>query len=238
MLLNNLLLVNWYICAILKINKLKMKKRSIYLILFLILTQSCNTKNVKLPLNNNKGIQDTIYENSKIWIFYSIKGKDTIAVLNRKNSIANTHTIFNIDKRLTLKQIKDKVNKVQLKKEKPSMHSNGKYMHSYLSYVDTNSNLLSMVLFDSVKFKPLTEMKRNTNALLVKQTPNTLFLNNTEITFVELNKRLIKYKDSSKQKVNLLLDGNLSYDKYVNLKGVLQQIKIDSLSFNVNEFIF
>lgn len=208
------------------------------IILLLLLTQSCNKKDVRLPLIETKGIQDTIYENSKIWIFYSLKNNDTIAELNRNNSIGNTHTIFNIDKRLTLEQIKGHINKIQLKKEKPSMHSNGKQMHSYLSYIDSKNSKLSMVLFDLVKFKPLTELKRNTNQLFIKQTTSKLFLNEAETSLTELNDKLIKHLDSSKRKATLILDGNLSYEKYVHLKAILQQIKVDSLSFNVDEFIF
>ncbi|MCF6350682.1 MAG: hypothetical protein L3J23_06575 [Flavobacteriaceae bacterium] len=208
-----------------------------YVILLQLAIQSCDKKNVKLPLNNTKGIQDTIYDNSKIWIFYSVKAKDTIAKLNRKNSIGNTHTIYNIDKRLTLKHIKDYVTKIQSKKEKSGIRSNGRYMHSYLSYVDTKTNTLSMILFDSVKFRPLTELKRDIKQLLIKQTARKLTLNDAEISITELNNELVKYKDSLKQKVSLILDANLPYDKYVYLKAVLQQLKIDSLSFNVNEFI-
>lgn len=213
-----------------------MKKIFLYLV-FIFLLFSCNNKNVKIPVNNIKGIQDTIYNNSKIWIFFQQKNEDTIASLNRNNKLANTHFIYNIDKRLKLKHFKNVLNNIQLKKEQPSMHSNGKYMHSYLSYVDTSANKLSMVLFDSVKFSPLKELVSNNNQILLKYSTNKLNLNGKNIAFDTLLEELYKYKDSSKRKLNLILNEHISYSSYLNLKAILQQLKLDSVSINKHEYL-
>jgi hypothetical protein len=91
--------------------------KNIFILLILsIFLFNCNKKTVKLPVNIIKGIQDTIYNNSKIWIFYESKNKDTIALLNRNNKLVNTHYIFNIDKRLKLKHLIKDLNKIQFKK--------------------------------------------------------------------------------------------------------------------------
>jgi len=95
------------------------------LILVALITVSCQQKSVQLPTLDVKGIQDTVYNNSKIWLFYTLKGSDTIVELNKNNSIANTHWIFNIDKRLLLKHVVPFVQQLQGKKEKPSMQDNG-----------------------------------------------------------------------------------------------------------------
>lgn len=216
--------------------KIKMKKIFLYLV-FIFLLFSCNNKNVKIPVNNIKGIQDTIYNNSKIWIFFQQKNEDTIAFLNRNNKLANTHFIYNIDKRLKLKHFKNVLNNIQLKKEQPSMHSNGKYMHSYLSYVDTSANKLSMVLFDSVKFSPLKELINTKKQILLKYSTDRLNLNGKNIAFDVLLEELYTYKDSSNRKLNLILNENISYNRYLNLKAILQQLKLDSVSINKHEYL-
>jgi hypothetical protein len=212
-------------------------KQFFIIIISAFLFISCNKKNLKLPLNNIKGIQDTIYNNSKIWIFFKQENQDTIALLNRNNKLVNTHYIYNIDKRLKLKHIIDKLNKIQFKKEQPSMHSNGEYMHSYLSYVDTKTKKLSMVLFDSVKFFPLEEMLDSKNQLLINYSNTKLQLNTKNIELDNLQKELYIYKDSSYSVLNLIISNEVTYDNYIKLKANLQQLKIDSIFVNKKEYI-
>ncbi len=205
---------------------------------FMITLFSCNPKSVQLPTNTIKGIQDTIYNNSKIWIFFQEKNTDTIALCNRNNKLINTHYIFNIDKRLRLKHIIDNVNKIQFKKEQPNMHSNGKYMHSYLSYVDNKTNKLSMVLFDSVKFFPLKELKASKNPLLLNFATDNINLNRKKITLKNLEIELKKYTDSSNRTLNLVLNKNITYDEYLKLKASLQLLKKETFDINWKEYYY
>ena len=65
---------------------------------------SCNKKEIKIPTLDAKGIQE-IHNHSQVWFFFEIKNNDTIAKLNKKNTISTTHWIYNIDKKLALKSI-------------------------------------------------------------------------------------------------------------------------------------
>lgn len=206
--------------------------------LLIIALYGCNNKSVQLPINNIKGIQDTIYNNSKIWIFFQEKNNDTIALFNKNNKLVNTHFIFNIDKRLKLKHIIDKLNKIQFKKEQPSMHSNGEYMHSYLSYVDNKTNRLSMVLFDSVKFFPLKELKANKNQLILNYSTSKINLNDKEIVLKNVKQELKKHIDSSNKTLHLILDKNITYNKYLKLKASLQQLEKETLAISCHEYYY
>jgi len=212
-------------------------KKIFCLLIFIFVLTSCNKKTIKLPTNTIKGIQDTIYDNSKIWFFYELKDQDTTALINKNNKLANTHYIFNIDKRLKLKHFMEDLNKIQFKKEQPSMHSNGKYMHSYLTYLDTKTSRLSMVLFDSVKFFPLNGIKKSKNQILLNYSNNNLLLNHKKILLNNLLNELNKYKDSSSRVLNLIWSNEVTYDNYIKLKANLQQLKVDSIYINKKEYI-
>jgi len=214
------------------------------LLILIFVTLSCQQKSVQLPALDVIGIQDTVYNNSKIWMFYSLKGNDTIVELNKNNSIANTHWIFNIDKRLLLKQVVPKIQQLQAKKEKPSMHDNGEISHSYYSYVDTISNKLSLILFDSVKF--ITTQSENFDSLSppdnfrhlsIQNTNNGIIVNNINIDINKINDYLSEQLDSVSLKIHLNFDKNLSYQDYIHLKALLQNIKSDSIIFDHKEFV-
>ena len=215
-----------------------------FLILIALITVSCKQKSVQLPTLDVKGIQDTVYNNSKIWLFYALKGSDTIVTLNKNNSVINTHWIFNIDKRLLLKQVVPMVRQLQEKKEKPSMHDNGEISHSYYSHVDTISNKLSLILFDSVKF--ITTQSENFDSLSppdnfrhlsIQNTNNGIIVNNIDIDINKINDYLSEQLDSVSLKIHLNFDKNLSYQDYIHLKALLQNIKSDSIIFDHKEFV-
>ena len=215
------------------------------LIIVLFITLSCKQKSVQLPTLDVVGIQDTIYNNSKIWMFYIRDNNDTIAELNKNNSVANTHWIFNIDKRLSLKQVIPFIQELQTKKEKPSMHDNGEITHSYLSYVDTISNKLSLILFDSIIYntkKNISIDSKSTESrykdLLIDYNKNGLYANNVIVEKQEINDFITKQLDTSFLRINLCFDKNLSYQNYIHLKGKLQNIKNDSIVISNSEYIY
>ena len=219
-----------------------LKFRIILLFTLSISLLSCNNKKVKLPAIGVRGIQDTIYNNSAIWIFYKLNGNDTIAELNRKNKIANTHWIFNIDKRLSLKHIMPHIQKMQEKKTAPSPHDNGEITHLYYSYVDTVANKLSMVLFDSIHYNTNTEFKldttfKNYKQLKIEYSKTKLSVNNNSISMSNLNSYIKKSFDSIPLQIYLDLDKNISYGQYIYLKAILEQVKNDSIVMNNMEFV-
>jgi len=214
------------------------------LILVALITVSCQQKSFQLPTLDVKGIQDTVYNNSKIWLFYTLKGSDTIVELNKNNSIANTHWIFNIDKRLLLKHVVPFVQQLQGKKEKPSMHDNGEISHSYYSYVDTISNKLSLILFDSIKYITHESIysdsiltQKSFKHLLIDYKKNDFSVNKVPVQMGQLDDYISKQKDSNLVKIHLNLDENLSYQNYIYLKALLQNIKNDSVIISKEEYI-
>ncbi len=214
------------------------------LIIIVFFTVSCQQKSVKLPTLDVSGIQDTIYNNSKIWVFYNLNGNDTIAKLNKNNSVANTHWIFNIDKRLTLKKVIPVVQQLQTKKEKPSMHDSGEISHNYFSYVDTVSNKLSLILFDSVKYITTgsvnfdsLSLHDNFRHLSIQNTNNGIIVNNIRVDINKINDYLSEQLDSVSLKIHLNFDKNLSYKNYIHLKAILENIKNDSIIIDKNESV-
>lgn len=214
------------------------------MILSLILTLSCQNKTVNLPTVGITGIQDTIYDNSKVWIFFKVENNDTIAELNKNNSVANTHWIFNIDKRLSLKQVIPKIQQLQLKKAKPSMHDNGKLMHSYYSYVDTVANKLSLVLFDSVKYitdnqLKLAQISKDSlfDHLIINYNKKGVFVTGQEVPMSNLKSQLEKSLNTTNLKIHLSFDKDLSFQNYIHLKALLFNMENDSIIIAKQEFI-
>lgn len=131
----------------------------IYLISLLFLSCfGCAKKDIKLPVLAEAGIHD-IQNHSQVWLFFQVKNKDTLTIINRKNTISSTHWIFNIDKRLPLKTIIQSIIELQ-DKHANSVHSK-EGMHNYFSYADTLTQRLSLLEFDDVHFE--------TDSLISKQ---------------------------------------------------------------------
>ena len=215
-------------------------------VLFIIVLTiiSCQQKSVELPTLGVQGIQDTIYNNSKIWIFYKLEGNDTIAELNKNNSVANTHWVFNIDKRLSLKKVIPNVQVLQAKKEKPSMHDNGELMHNYYSYVDTLSNKLSLILFDSIQY--VTEKSINRDSILkqdqfkhlfIDSKKDKVFINDQLIEKDKIEDIISRQLDSGYIKINLSFDKGIPFQHYIFIKALLQNIKSDSMIISNKEYI-
>lgn len=201
---------------------------------------SCQTKSVKLPTLGVKGIEDTIYNNSKIWLFYKTVGNDTLAEMNKNNKVANTHWIFNIDRRLSLKHIIPSIKKLQEKKATPSIHDNGEITHTYFSYVDTLSKALSFIVFDSVHYVSAQDNafnNSNFNHFIIRKTKNHLFINDSVIGIRQIEPYLKSKADSTRIKVHLAFDKNVSYQDYLYIKAILENIKNDFIRIDNREVV-
>ena len=73
---------------------------------------------------SNVTIVSDVKDLSPIYIFFRNKGKDTLAEVNRKNSIITTNWILNIDRRLPLRLVIPEVMKLQEKKRSEIAHKN------------------------------------------------------------------------------------------------------------------
>lgn len=218
-----------------------MKKLALVLIPFFIL--SCAKKEVKIPTLAEKGIQE-IQNHSQVWLFFEIKDKDTIAVVNSKNTISTTHWIFNIDKRLPLKTIMPSIIKLQ-DTHANSMHSE-KGMHNYFSYSDTISKKLSFLEFDGVTFilskKIIEKDSSNYNNINLIFNKNSIFINGVKTeksNFKNVLLTVLALSSEGKQAMlHLNFNQNLLYQDYLFYRTMIEAIGNKNILTNKNEFIF
>jgi len=224
--------------------KLAYRIVKILLIALLISTVSCEKKSVKLPVLYEIGIQDTIYDNTQIWMFFTLQNGDTIAELNRNNAIATTNWIFNIDKRLPLHQVIPNLKNLIEKREKPAMHPKDEDDTNYFSYVDSRSNTLSTVQFDVINYitdDELTKTEFENDSLIkhlfINYIKNGITVNDSLIAIGQLNTYLTKQLDSVRLNLHLSFDKYLSYQEYLHMKAILQNVKKDSIRVDKNEYV-
>ena len=196
---------------------------------------SCATKeDVLLPKSNTSIVKD-VQDLSPIYIFFKTEGKDTIADVNRKNSIISTNWIFNIDKRLPLRLVIPEVMKLQEKKRAEKAHKNEK-AENYYSYADSVGKNLAFLPFTKVYYA----MEKPTNGDLVitfKKGSNIVLVNNEETKKEETLEHIGRIAFFVKPKVYLLFDKNMSYQEYIENK--IEFRKLDSYNDEIpKEFIF
>ncbi|NOR27014.1 MAG: hypothetical protein GQ540_00630 [Lutibacter sp.] len=225
-----------------------MKNIIILLASFLLL--SCTKTTLKIPTLAEKGIQE-VHNHSEIWMFFEVKDNDTIANINRKNTISTTHWIFNIDKKLPLKTIIPSVITLQ-DKHANSMHSK-KGMHNYFSYSDTISGKLSMLEFDKVIYKTdstlskyhikeFSENYKNHFNINLTFNPNNTWINDAKMEQGEFKNTLLEFIDFSSEGKQTMLHLNfnekLSYQEYLFYKTMIHSLKNNDIICNDLEFIF
>ncbi len=222
-----------------------MNKLTPTLLLFLML--SCANKEVKLPVLAEKGIQE-VYNHSQVWLFFEVENNDTIAVVNRKNTISSTHWIYNIDKRLPLKTIIPSIITLQ-DKHANSMHSE-KGMHDYFSYSDIVSKKLSFLEFDNAIFKIAHQLSKNFieennsnfNNLNLVFNQNSIWINEVKTdksNFKNALLELIKLSSEGKKSMLYLnFNQNLLYQDYLFYKATINNIGTKNILINQTEFIF
>lgn len=223
--------------------------RKLSLILLTLLMLGCAKKELKIPTLAEKGIQE-LQNHSQVWLFYEVKNNDTIAVVNKKNTISTTHWIYNIDKHLPLKAIIPDIIQLQ-DKHANSMHSE-KGMFDYFSYSDTITKKLSFLKFDGVTFKTIDGMPKNSEENATKyQNYHNLNLvfhkNSIRMDTVETDKSnfknelttLLKLPAEDKQTMlHLNFNGNLTYQDYLFYRTIVHNLNKENILINKNEFIF
>lgn len=223
--------------------------RKLLLIILPLFMISCAKKEVKIPVLPEKGIQE-IQNHSEVWLFFEVKNNDTIAKVNRKNTISTTHWIYNIDKRLPLKTIIPHIIKLQ-DKHANSMHSE-KGMHDYFSYSDTISKKLSFLEFDGVIFKtngvkPEKLLKynfdyQNYNNINLIFNQKSVWINAVKVEKLNFKNELlamIKLFSANKQTMlHLNFNGNLLYQDYLFYRTAIHNFSNENILINNTEFIF
>ena len=224
--------------------------KNVFIILLPLLILSCVKKEVKLPTLAEKGIQE-IHNHSQVWFFLTVENKDTIANVNRKNTISTTHWIFNIDKHLPLKAIIPSIINLQ-NNHKNSFHSK-EGMHNYFSYSDTISKKLSFLEFNGIIFKTdsilsKNYIKKNTtnylkyNNINLTFNPNNVWINDAKIEKTDFKITLLEFIDFSSEGKQTLLHLNfnekLRYQDYLFYKTMIHNLKENTILTNQIEFIF
>jgi len=221
-----------------------MKLIKFVIIATLIITVSCEKKSVQLPVLNVSGIQDTIYDNSQIWMFFTVQNGDTIVKLNRNNSISTTNWIFNIDNKLPLHQVVPQLKKLIEKREKPAMHPKDEEDTNYFSYVDSGSKTLSTVQFEVINYITDKNIDKTTlvndslnKHVFIEYRKHAFSINDSVVAVDQLSNYLNKEQDSITLNLHLSFDKHLSYNNYLELKAILQNVKSGLFSIDENEYV-
>lgn len=182
-----------------------------YLVILIVIALfSCEgKKEIQLP-KADKTIVADVQEHSPIYIFFKVEGKDTIADVNRKNSIVSTNWIFNIDKRLPLRLIVPEIVKLEAKKDK-SMHKN-EAAENYFSYANDAKKTMAFLPFTKVKFL-IEKPKSGTIVYFTKD--NKIFVDNVEVKKEELKDFLENSMSDKPLKFNFCFNKNSSYDTFI-----------------------
>ncbi|MEO6174895.1 MAG: hypothetical protein ABIP27_07075 [Flavobacterium circumlabens] len=210
-------------------------------LLFIVLLFSCGKKEDVLLPKSNVSIVKNVEDLSPIYIFFKTKGKDTIAELNRKNSIISTNWIFNIDKRLPLKLVIPEVMKLQEKKRAEKAHKNEK-AENYYSYADSVGKNLAFLPFTKVYYK--MEIANNRSQLYFKKNGLIQYSGRKIYDFPKNN--LKPFLDSlvinPKAEIKFSYDKNMTYGDYIQCKILVKTIidkKIPLVFINEEEeFVF
>ena len=225
-----------------------MRKLIILFISFIVL--SCSKQEIQIPTLDVKGISE-LHNHSQVWMFLDVKNNDTIANVNRKNTIVSTNWIFNIDKRLPLKTIIPSIIKLQDKHES-SLHSK-KGMKEYFSYSDTISKKLSFLEFDNVSYttdsvlskfyiKTNSEIYKDYNNINLTFNPNNTWVNDAKMENGEFKTTLLEFIEFSSEGKQTMLHLNfnekLVYQDYLYYKTMFHNLNDEAILINQIEFIF
>lgn len=192
-------------------------------IAFALLLLSCEgNKEIQLP-KANKTIVADVQEHSPIYIFFKVEGKDTIAEVNRKNSISSTNWIFNIDKRLPLRLVVPELIKLQAKKE-GSMHKN-ELSKNYFSYANDVKKTMAFMPFTMVKF---TLGKPKAGAVVYFTKNNEVLIDDDMILEKDsLENYLNKLPDEKYHNINFCFDKNSTFDSYIKNQMLIRSMELE-----------
>ncbi|WP_158729984.1 MULTISPECIES: hypothetical protein [unclassified Flavobacterium] len=203
-----------------------------FIVITLFVLVSCGKQEQVLLPKSNLTIVKEVTDLSPIYIFFETKGKDTLAVVNRKNSIISTNWILNVDKRLPLRLVIPEIMKLQQKKREDKAHKNEK-AENYYSYADTIGKNLAFIPFTNVYYK------------MEKPIGTIIFFNKNNEILIE---NQVYKKENFKDLINNVLpkevataflfrfDKDLSFGSYIQNKIFIKSLKVQIKSNQ--EFIY
>lgn len=195
-------------------------KKILLFIVAIVLISCEGKKEIELP-KADKTIVADVQEHSPIYIFFKVNGKDTIADVNRKNSISSTNWIFNIDKRLPLRLVVPELMKLQAKKD-GSMHKN-EASENYFSYANDVKKTMAFLPFTKVKYV-LGKPKSGVEIYFTKD--NKVLVNKTVVEKSDLENYLENLKSAKPLKYNFCFDDEASYDTFIKNAVFINMLEV------------
>ncbi|MFH6970996.1 hypothetical protein [Flavobacterium petrolei] len=207
-----------------------------FTLIVLFTLYSCGNKEDILLPKANTTIVKNVDDLSPIYIFFRTKGIDTLAEVNRKNSIISTNWILNVDKRLPLRLAIPEIMKLQQKKREEKAHKNEK-AENYYSYADTIGKNLAFIPFTNVYYK-LEKPKSGIVVFFDKN--NEILVDDTVVKQEELQAYLNKSLNNKSMQYIFCFDKNLNFGSYIQNKIFINGLKLPSSEFNIKqeEFIY
>ena len=202
-------------------------KKYLALVIALALFSCEGKKEIELPKADRTIVAD-VQEHSPIYLFFKVEGKDTIADVNRNNSIVSTNWIFNIDKRLPLRLVIPELIKLQAKKDK-SMHKN-EAAENYFSYANDVKKTMAFLPFTKVKYvvgKPVN------NDIYFGENDSVKF-NSQTLKKTELQDYLNNLMIEHESEILVSFDKKISFDEYIKCKVFLNSLKITKKGITIS----
>jgi hypothetical protein len=205
-------------------------------LLILLMLLSCGNKEDVLLPKSNVVIVSNVEDHSPIYIFFRTKGKDTLAEVNRKNSIITTNWILNIDKRLPLRLVIPEVMKLQEKKRSEVAHKN-ELAQNYYSYEDSIHKNMAFLPFTKVYYE-MKKPKFGVNVFFDKN--NKISVNGLVIKKDKLESFLNESIIEKGINLQFCFSNDLSYGGYIQDEIFIQSLKFSMLNLNLTnqEFIY
>ena len=200
--------------------------------IFLFLFFSCAEKeSVQLPLSNVT-IVEKVTDLTPVYVFFKIEGKDTIADVNRKNTIISTNWVFNIDKRLPLKLVIPQVIKLQEKKRKDSDYKN-ELAQNYYTYMDSVKKNLAFISFEKVYYKM---EKPKSSFIVFFDKKNQIYVDGFSGNREELKSFLKSLPKDQGGIIQFGFSKDLSYGVYLQNKIFIESLNLEAKS--AEEFVY
>jgi hypothetical protein len=189
----------------------------------LLLCASCGNKEDVLLPKGDRTIVKEVVDLSPIYIFFRVNGKDTLAEVNRKNSIITTNWILNIDKRLPLRLVIPEVMKLQQKKREEKEHRNELALN-YYSYADSIGKNLAFIPFTEVYYK----LEKPKKGLVVFFSKDGIITVNNELVSKKDLQIIINNSIDASEEIQYCFDKNSSYGSYIQNKVFVHTVELKS----------
>jgi biopolymer transport protein ExbD len=205
-------------------------KKLLYIFIVSILISCEGKKEIQLPKANTTIVADVL-DHSPVYVFFKVNGKDTIADVNRKNTIGTTNWIFNIDKRLPLSKVIPEVIWLQNKKKK-GMHVNEE-AQNYYSYANDSLKTMAFLPFTNTEYKL---EKPKSGVIVYFRKDDKILVDDKVIQKDSLENYLNKLSDNIYHNINFCFDKNCSYDNYIKKAILIRNLEIELVK--PEEFIY